>query len=340
MSHTRFSKYVLPLALLVLAGFVATDSVSAQKPTPPKLKSGAGAPEYPDAANDKMIVGDVVFRAKLNADGSVESVDVIQVPEKGLGFEESVKKTVMDWKFEPATDGTNPIPYLYVGKVSFSLRAEEEKAIRETVVKATEEWNKGKAGKLADHFDKKGGRILGTKEVAKSSKKVEDWLKGQFKGAYKDSQIKVTVDNIVFFPDADLAMITPFFTVTAKGQSEPLRGRVNLVLVKEKNKWNALSGQVVSHVGSDDFHVPKKVKSVEPEYPSKARQQGVQGTVVLEGMVDSSGHVKDVQVLRSIPELDKAAIEAVERWEFEPASVGGSPAPMVTTMTVSFTIDE
>jgi TonB family protein len=57
-------------------------------------------------------------------------------------------------------------------------------------------------------------------------------------------------------------------------------------------------------------------------------------------MVDNQGHVKDVQVLRSIPELDEAAIDAVAKWEFEPASVGGAPTPMVTTMTVSFTIDE
>jgi uncharacterized protein (TIGR02246 family) len=328
------------LACLISLSFAVPYSASAQKQTPPKLLPGAGAPDYPEQAKDKMIVGPVVFRAKLTAEGKVESVDVIQVPEKGLGFEESVQATVMNWKFEPASDGTNPIPYVYVGKVSFSLRPEEEKAIRETVQKATEEWNKGNAGKVASHFDKEGGRILGTEELAKSSKKVEDWIKSQMSGDYKDSQIKVNVDSIVFFPDSDLAMITPFFTVTGVGgQDHPLRGRLNLVLLKESGDWNALCGQVVSRLGSDDFQVPKKVKGAEPDYPNKARQKRIQGTVVLRGTVDLDGKVNDVEVLRSIPDLDQAAIDAVKEWEYQPATVGGSPTSMVTTMTVSFTIE-
>jgi TonB family protein len=341
MPQTRLAKcriLVVLLACLVGISFAAVDSARAQ--TPPKLKSGAVSPDYPEQAKDKMIVGDVVFRAKLAADGTVESVDVLQVPEKGLGFEESVQATVKNWTFEPATDGTNPIPYTYIGKVSFSLRPEEEKAIRETVQKAAEEWNKGNAGKVASHFDKDDGRIFGSEEIAKSSKKVQDWIKSQMSGDYKDSQIKVTVNSIVFFPDVDLAMITPFYSITGvNGQSQPLRGRLNLVLLKDKGDWNALSGQIVSRVGTDGFQVPKKLEGAEPNYPSAARQNRVQGTVVLRGVVDLDGTVGDVEVLRSIPELDKAAVDAVKAWKYEPATVAGSPTPMMTTMTVSFTLE-
>jgi TonB family protein len=326
------------LACLVGLGFAVADSAHAQ--TPPKLKDGAASPDYPEQARNKMIVGDVVFRAKLTAEGTVESVDILQVPEKGLGFEESVQATVKAWTFEPATDGTNPIPHTYIGKVSFSLRPDEENAIRETVQKATEEWNKGNAGKVASHFDKKEGRIFGAEEIAKSSKNVGDWIKGQMSGDYKDSQIKVSVNSIVFFPDSDLAVITPFYTISGvNGQNQPMRGQINLVLLKEKGDWNALSGQVVNRLGSNGFQVPKKVKGADPEYPDKARQKKVQGTVVLRGTVNLDGSVDNVEVLRSIPELDKAAVDAVKGWEYEPATVGGSPAPMVTTMTVSFTIE-
>jgi uncharacterized protein (TIGR02246 family) len=347
MSEIRFAKCrpIFSLAFLVcLVGLTSAviHPVSAQKPSPPKLLAGGESPAFPEQAQDKLIVGDVVFRARLTAEGSVESVDILQVPEKGLGFEDSVRATVMGWEFEPASDGTNPIPYVYIGKISFTLRPDDEVAIRETVEKAAAEWNKGNAGKLASYFDKKDGRILGTKELAKSSKKIKAWISNQLSGQYKNSQLKVTVNSIVFFPDNDLAMIRPFFTVSGTGgqNEEPFRGRLKLVLLKEKGRWNALSGQFVSSIGSQDFRVPKRVKEVDPDYPSKAREKSVEGTVVLEGIVDLSGKLKDVEVLRSIPELDKAAIDAVKKWEYEPALVNGEPTAMVTTMTVSFTSEE
>ena len=91
--------------------------------------------------------------------------------------------------------------------------------------------------------------------------------------------------------------------------------------------------------GSTTTAEPAKLEGAEPNYPSAARQKRVQGTVVLRGTVDLDGKIGDVEVLRSIPELDKAAVDAVKAWKYEPATVGGSPTPMVTTMTVSFTLE-
>jgi TonB family protein len=81
---------------------------------------------------------------------------------------------------------------------------------------------------------------------------------------------------------------------------------------------------------------PRKVYNVQRIYPSEARHARVQGIVVLDVTVGTRGRVEDVQVVRSIPMLDDAAIEAVEQWVYEPTYVDGTPTPVVLTVPVSF----
>jgi protein TonB len=64
----------------------------------------------------------------------------------------------------------------------------------------------------------------------------------------------------------------------------------------------------------------------------------VQGVVILETTIDGDGRVSDVRVLRSIPELDQAAMDAVRQWEFTPTLLNGAPTPVVVTVTVQFTL--
>ena len=75
---------------------------------------------------------------------------------------------------------------------------------------------------------------------------------------------------------------------------------------------------------------------VEPVYPKEASAGRIQGTVVVEATVDERGQVQDVRVLRSIAQLDAAAIAAVKQWRYEPLTVDGQPASFVITVNVSF----
>jgi TonB family protein len=87
-----------------------------------------------------------------------------------------------------------------------------------------------------------------------------------------------------------------------------------------------------------DIHAPRKVKDVPPVYPTEALNAKVQGTVLLEATVDAIGTVSAVKVLRSIPLLDQAALDAVKQWEYEPTLLNGQPVPVVLTVTVNFTL--
>jgi periplasmic protein TonB len=81
---------------------------------------------------------------------------------------------------------------------------------------------------------------------------------------------------------------------------------------------------------------PQKVSDVAPTYPPIALAAGIEGIVILEAVIAENGSVRDVRVLRSIPLLDAAAVEAVRQWRFTPTLLNGQPVPIVMTVTVAF----
>jgi len=85
---------------------------------------------------------------------------------------------------------------------------------------------------------------------------------------------------------------------------------------------------------------PKLIKKVEPVYPEEARKAGIEGIVILEATANKEGLVEDVKVLRSIPALDDAAIEAVKKWEYEPMIIDGEPHSVIFTITCNFKLDD
>jgi protein TonB len=73
-------------------------------------------------------------------------------------------------------------------------------------------------------------------------------------------------------------------------------------------------------------------------YPPDAFDQKVQGVVILEATIDTAGAVATARVLRSIPLLDEAALDAVRQWQFTPTLLNGTPVPVIMTVTVNFSL--
>ena len=87
-----------------------------------------------------------------------------------------------------------------------------------------------------------------------------------------------------------------------------------------------------------EIREPKNIRRVQPAYPPLAQAAQVSGMVILEIQVDREGQVTNARVLRSIPLLDQAAIDAVMQWRFTPTLQNGVPVPVIMTVTVNFTI--
>lgn len=82
------------------------------------------------------------------------------------------------------------------------------------------------------------------------------------------------------------------------------------------------------------------VRRVEPDYPREARQQGIQGVVVLDVRIARDGSVEDVQVISGQPLLVRAAMDAVKQWRFKPRAADGRPVEMETRVTLSFRLPQ
>ncbi|MCW7752502.1 energy transducer TonB [Desulfobotulus sp. H1] len=86
-----------------------------------------------------------------------------------------------------------------------------------------------------------------------------------------------------------------------------------------------LSGSIVYGPGELD-EIPYPVHRVIPPFPQAARRQGIrQGRVRLLLEVDSSGRVREIQVLEADPPgyFEGVSVDAVKRWRFTPGKVDG-----------------
>jgi len=85
-----------------------------------------------------------------------------------------------------------------------------------------------------------------------------------------------------------------------------------------------------------DIRPPARIKSVQPAYPPLAQAARIQGVVVVEAVIGTDGTVSGARVLRSIPLLDQAAVDAVLQWEYTPTRLNGVPVAILLTVSVHF----
>lgn len=83
---------------------------------------------------------------------------------------------------------------------------------------------------------------------------------------------------------------------------------------------------------------PVKTHHIDPVYPPIAQSARIQGIVIIEATLGIDGRVTNARILRSVPLLDQAALDAVRQWEFTPTLLNGAPVPVIMTVTVNFTL--
>ncbi|HMF53303.1 MAG TPA: energy transducer TonB [Edaphobacter sp.] len=94
---------------------------------------------------------------------------------------------------------------------------------------------------------------------------------------------------------------------------------------------------------------PRLSHRVRPEFPKEARKRGINGFVVVRLIVDADGHVRDARVAKSAAEnytgkgprkaalaFDQKALEAVNQYQFVPATFHGRSVPVEFNVDVTF----
>jgi protein TonB len=95
--------------------------------------------------------------------------------------------------------------------------------------------------------------------------------------------------------------------------------------------------QVPRRIGGDVVP-PQRIAYTAPVYPQVAVSARIEGIVILEATIDAQGLVQNVTVLRSLPMLDRAAIDAVKQWRYQPTRLNGRAIPIIMTVTVNFSL--
>jgi protein TonB len=87
-----------------------------------------------------------------------------------------------------------------------------------------------------------------------------------------------------------------------------------------------------------DIKRPEIVKKVDPVYPPIAKAARVAGMVIIEATIARDGTIKNAKVIRSVPMLDQAALDAVNQWRYTPTLLNNQPVEVIMSVNVTFAI--
>ena len=177
---------------------------------------------------------------------------------------------------------------------------------------------------VADHADQYAAETLKAAQEARAALDAEltaqegKWFKSydrakQLAAAAKEAGDKAAADAVAAREKAD--------AVAAKEQADAAaRAKAKAAAVRVGGK----------------IEPPIKMNDVAPVYPAIAQNAGVTGSVIIEATIGADGRIIDARVLRSIPLLDQAALDAVRQWEYKPTLLNGVAVPVIMTVTINF----
>lgn len=96
--------------------------------------------------------------------------------------------------------------------------------------------------------------------------------------------------------------------------------------------------QKVARVGGH-VRAPRQTYSMNPVYPPLARETHIQGTVVVDAVIDEHGNVVQARAVSGHPLLVDAALKAVLQWKYEPTTLSGQPVSVELQVQVHFNLN-
>jgi TonB family protein len=143
---------------------------------------------------------------------------------------------------------------------------------------------------------------------------------------------------LVLLP-ALLAVLLPEAAPAQGGPAGAMRPKERIALCRDRalhGNPNPVSEEEAMRVGGHTTR-PQILFQAKPVYTAEARKQHAQGTVIAEVLIDREGCIQQARILKGLPMgLDKAALDAVKQWVFEPARLDGKPVPVFYVVTLNF----
>jgi len=198
-------------------------------------------------------------------------------------------------------------------------------------------------------LDPSGARVPNARVVAKSSDgSNQEQTKANLAGEYSFAVLPAG-QYVLEIASPGFKLLKVNATVVA-GQATRIDGNLAVGEIAEAVTVTGTKPPVVTpnamgtgeriKVGGN-VQAAKLVKQAKPEYPAELQQAGVQGTVVLQGIISKGGDVLSPKVLSTNvdPRLVQFALNAFQQWRYQPALLNGEPVEVVTTVSIDFTLN-
>jgi TonB family protein len=286
---------------------------------PPKLIKMV-EPAYPEDAWKNGIQGVVILEAKTDETGRVMDALVLRsIP----ALDQAAIDAAKQWIYEPLIIDGQPRKVLFTVTVRFQPGEKDIEKFAQGAVKVKDQIQPPQIIKKVNPVYPEEARKTGIEGVVILEARTD------ISGRVKDVMVLRSVPALNQAAiDALKQWVYEPLVIDGKPREAVFTTTVAFKLNGGKREAAGATGQVE----------PKIITKVNPVYPEAARQAGVQGTVLLEAKIDQKGDVVAVKVLKSVPELDQAAIDALKQWKYEPVMLEGKPVGVVFTVTIRFAL--
>ena len=348
----------LPLVLLAFASLgVAQDASPTPLDVPSATEGGylikKVAPVYPPLARQARIQGTVMLRVVIDKAGDVANIQLISGhPMLAPAAMEAVKQ----WKYQPYLVDGKPVEVETKVQVNFALGQ-----------RPTPEGTVGDApGGLAPAVTNSaanGGSVVRVSEsvmramctqksdplypASAIQAKIEGTvtLNARINKAGEVEQVTVVTGHPMLVPPSIEAVkqwkYQPYLL-----NGEPVDVETTVRLDYSLGREDPSTG-VVTDAAMPQFvrvapgiEAGLLVRKVAPSYPHEAREQHIQGTVILKAIINTEGNISDLELVSGDPMLAQASIDAVKQWKYQPYMLNGNPVEVETHIQVNFTLQQ
>jgi TonB family protein len=109
--------------------------------------------------------------------------------------------------------------------------------------------------------------------------------------------------------------------------------------IAESQPTNPVNGRRDPIRVGGELQAASLLSHANPAYPSEARNKGIEGVVVVSGIVTVDGHLQSLKIMGSSnPILETSVIETLASWTYKPALLNREPVEVISTITLNFTL--
>jgi TonB family protein len=358
-------RQIVAMAFVLLIGFRSLAQEA--EPGPAELSPGAVQallvnkvpPVYPPLARQARIQGTVVLKIVINKDGDVRDVQLFSGHPM---LAPAAIAAVKQWKYQPYTQGGEVVEVSTTVRVNFTLAGEP-------VPTGMAGDTPGGAIDTPPGYERVSEAKMRTLRIQKIDPQYPPLaLQAHIQGpvvldllisaAGEVENVRLVSGHPMLAPaSVEAAKQWKYMPYVKDGSAVAVATRVRLSYTLLENGDGvvgeaAIEAMKLTPTGETPppLTLPQHVRvsagvsqgllvsKVPPEYPPDARDQRVQGTVILSVKIDKEGNVFNVELVSGHPMLAPAAIEAVRQWKYRPYVLNGEAVEVDTEVRVNFTL--